>query len=97
VIAARFHGGVIAGLVTTARTLAESHRVGTVVLSGGVFQNRLLLEGVCFGLNQSGVKVLIPRAVPANDGGIALGQAFVAAARDLREANGLSGRIAKRV
>lgn len=97
VIAARFHRGVISGLTATARALAESRGVRTIVLSGGVFQNRLLLEGVCAGLTQSDVKVLVPRSVPANDGGIALGQALIAAARALTEASDSSGRDAKRV
>jgi hydrogenase maturation protein HypF len=81
VVAARFHRGVIAGLLAIARALIADHGVSTVVLTGGVFQNRLLLEGVYGGLSESGVDVLIPRAVPANDGGIALGQAFIAAAQ----------------
>lgn len=86
VIAARFHRGVIAGLVTTAWKLVNSRRIDTVVLSGGVFQNRLLLEGVGAALAQSGVKVLVPRSLPANDGGLAVGQALIAAARDLMNA-----------
>jgi len=96
-IAARFHRGVISGLTAATRKLVESHGVSTVVLSGGVFQNRLLLEGVCAGLAQSRVKVLVPRSVPANDGGIALGQALIAAARSLTETSASLDRDAKRV
>ena len=51
-----------------------------MVLSGGVFQNRRLLESVSTGLHAAGLRVLVPRRLPVNDGGIAYGQAAVAAA-----------------
>jgi len=50
-------------------------------LSGGVFQNRILLEQVAGRLGAAGLRVLSHRQVPANDGGLSLGQAVVAAAR----------------
>jgi hydrogenase maturation protein HypF len=77
VVAARFHRAVALG---TARACFELTG-GPVVLSGGVFQNRLLLAWTREALQDAGVRVLVPRAVPANDGGIAYGQAAVAAAR----------------
>ena len=80
-IAARFHNGLIAAVVRTSQDLARSHGVETVALSGGVFQNRLLLEGVIEGLEAHGLSVLSPQEVPANDGGLSLGQACIAAAR----------------
>ena len=52
-----------------------------VVLSGGVFQNRLLLTLTADELTALGLRVLVPERLPANDGGIAFGQAAVAAAR----------------
>ena len=55
----------------------------TVVLSGGVFQNRLLLEQLTRRLRQHGFDVLTHRQVPANDGGLSLGQVAIAAARSL--------------
>jgi hydrogenase maturation protein HypF len=50
-----------------------------VVLSGGVFQNRYLIETSIFLLKQSGFDVFINNLVPANDGGISLGQLVIAA------------------
>jgi hydrogenase maturation protein HypF len=52
------------------------------VLSGGVFQNRLLLAATAERLEARGLRVLVPERVPANDGGISFGQAAIAAARD---------------
>ncbi len=84
-IAARFHNGVVETIVATVTSLTAAHGVENTVLSGGVFQNRILLEGVTGGLEAHGLRVLSPREVPANDGGLSLGQACVAAARWLRE------------
>jgi len=60
------------------REAARERRLKTVCLSGGVFQNRVLLEGVTAALEKAGFKVYSNRQVPANDGGIALGQAWYA-------------------
>jgi hydrogenase maturation protein HypF len=49
-----------------------------VVLSGGVFQNEFLLRGVHEALTEAGMDVHAHRLVPANDGGVALGQAAIA-------------------
>jgi hydrogenase maturation protein HypF len=57
-----------------------------VVLSGGVFQNRLLLERTATQLSDAGLRVLVPERLPPNDGGISFGQAAVAAARLARAA-----------
>jgi hydrogenase maturation protein HypF len=54
-----------------------------VALSGGVFQNRVLLEQVCQRLAPLPLRVLTQHQFPANDGGLSLGQAAVAAARSL--------------
>jgi hydrogenase maturation protein HypF len=82
-IAARFHAGLALTLASTVRRFAGDRGVSTVVLGGGVFQNRLLLEAVTFNLDAHGLMVLSPRLLPANDGGISLGQATIAAARAL--------------
>jgi hydrogenase maturation protein HypF len=77
-VAARFHAGLAIGIVQMVAALRVS---GRVALSGGVFQNKLLLEQVMRRLTAQGLEVLTHRLVPANDGGLALGQAAVAAAR----------------
>jgi hydrogenase maturation protein HypF len=79
-IAARFHTGVARATVDVCVTLAGAHRSERVVLSGGVFQNRRLLESVSAELHAAGLRVLVPQRLPVNDGGIAYGQAAVAAA-----------------
>ena len=79
-VAARFHNGVAEGVARACAEIAGAEGVGRVVLSGGVFQNRLLVERTAEALERSGLDVLTPRLLPPNDGGIAFGQAAVAAA-----------------
>ena len=81
-VAARFHHGVAALIEAGCVLLRERHGLGTVALSGGVFQNLLLLRGAVARLEARGFRVLVHSRVPCNDGGISLGQAVVAAARD---------------
>jgi hydrogenase maturation protein HypF len=80
-VAARFHNGLAAGTAEAVERIARERGLGTAVLSGGVFQNRVLLEGVAGRLDRAGLRVLIPERLPPNDGGISYGQAAVAAAR----------------
>jgi hydrogenase maturation protein HypF len=79
VIGARFHRGLAEATARACALLARSASLDTVVLSGGVFQNRLLLEGTADRLEAAGLRVLRPIRLPANDGGISYGQAAVAA------------------
>ncbi|TDC47809.1 carbamoyltransferase HypF [Actinomadura sp. KC345] len=79
-IAARFHNGVAALIVDAASRVRDGTGLGTVALSGGVFQNMLLLERAVSGLTAAGFDVLTHHRVPPNDGGISLGQAAVATA-----------------
>jgi hydrogenase maturation protein HypF len=76
-IAMRFHRGLA---VATADASAAPG-IPLVVLSGGVFQNRVLLELTSAELERLGLRVLVPELLPPNDGGISYGQAAVAAAR----------------
>ncbi len=79
-IAARFHHGLADATAAACARIAAERGLGTVVLSGGVFQNLALLERTRRRLAAGGLRVLLPRRLPANDGGIAFGQASVAAA-----------------
>lgn len=79
VIAGRFHRTVAGAAVRVCLRIARETGLGRVVLSGGVFQNRLLSEMIYTGLTAQGLQVFTHRLVPANDGGIALGQAAIAA------------------
>jgi hydrogenase maturation protein HypF len=83
VIATRFHHGVADAIVRVCRMLQEATGVGTVALSGGVFQNVLLLDRTVTGLEQAGFRVLTHSRVPPNDGGISLGQVAIAATASL--------------
>jgi hydrogenase maturation protein HypF len=79
-IARRFHRTIAGATVEALVELAAAHDTDVVVLSGGVFQSRLLLESVAGALTEAGLRVLVPEQLPVNDGGIAYGQAAVAAA-----------------
>ncbi len=82
-LAAAFHASLAEMIGLGCRTAREQTGVSTVALSGGVFQNTLLLRLVEDNLRREGLDVLRHRLVPANDGGISLGQAVCAAARML--------------
>jgi hydrogenase maturation protein HypF len=78
-IAARFHNGVAIMVEHVCSQLRVQHGVSEVVLSGGVWQNMVLLTLAERLLRESDFTVYIHRKVPTNDGGLALGQAAVAA------------------
>jgi hydrogenase maturation protein HypF len=84
VVAARFHRGLaraLAAMASTSRGDGNAPRFTSVALSGGCFQNRVLFEETLRRLEGAGFDVVTHARVPPNDGGIALGQAVVAAAR----------------
>jgi hypothetical protein len=78
-IARAFQRGVSQGLRDAASAICEVHELDTIVLSGGVFQNELLLEDFRSRVADEPLRVWTNRAVPPNDGGISLGQAALAA------------------
>ncbi len=80
IASARFHRGLAAATVRACVELAAEEELSLAVLAGGVFQNRLLLESVCAGLQGAGLRVLTPECLPPNDGAISYGQAAIAAA-----------------
>src|ERR1700722_18753604 len=84
-----FQRGIAQGLSNTAKALCETHNVDTVVLSGGVFQNQLLLQDL------QSTQIWINHKVPPNDGGISLGQAALVAHAPRRAASTLVSTSAK--
>jgi hydrogenase maturation protein HypF len=80
VVAARFHNGVAAAIEAGCKLARERTGLGTVALSGGVFQNSLLSHATVRLLQTGGFRVLTHSRIPCNDGGISLGQAIVAGA-----------------
>jgi hydrogenase maturation protein HypF len=78
-ISARFHRTLIRLFTDLCRSLRSETDLDRVALSGGVFQNNRLWTGLMAALQGEGFTVYTHRQVPANDGGISLGQAVVAA------------------
>jgi hydrogenase maturation protein HypF len=78
-ISAKFHNTLAEALLALARAARESTKLEVVALSGGVFCNRFLTDRLVRRLKQNGFAVFLNRDVPSNDGGIALGQAAIAA------------------
>ncbi|MBI1763009.1 MAG: carbamoyltransferase HypF [Acidobacteria bacterium] len=80
-VSAKFHLAVAHLIVEVARQTRAQRRFNRIALSGGVFQNMFLLERVCQMLVADGFEVFTHHRVPANDGGISLGQAAIANAQ----------------
>ena len=80
IVAARFHNALARATALACAESAGRAGVWVVALSGGVFQNRLLLERTARCLSDLGVRVVVPERLPPNDGGVSYGQAAVAAA-----------------
>ncbi len=78
-IARGFQRGVAQGIRDSVTALCQDYRITTVVLSGGVFQNELLLEDLKSLFEGDSIELWTNHAVPPNDGGISLGQAALAA------------------
>ncbi len=73
-----FHGTLIAGLTEWIQRNVRETGIDEVVLSGGCFLNQVLTEGLVKALGERGVKPILPRMLPPNDGGLSLGQAWIA-------------------
>jgi hydrogenase maturation protein HypF len=80
-LASSFHATLIASFTDMADLLRDRTGIDRVVLSGGCFQNRILLEGCIDELEKAGFEVFTHQRVPTNDGGVALGQAVIAGTR----------------
>lgn len=80
-LALDFHVTIARASARIASEICVHEDLDTVALSGGVFMNRLLLQLLTHELKDAGLAVLVPHAVPANDGCIAYGQAAIARAR----------------
>lgn len=73
-----FHGTLIAGLADWIIGVSRERRIDTVVLSGGCFLNQIVSEGLSKALENANLHALLPLKLPPNDGGISLGQAWIA-------------------
>jgi hydrogenase maturation protein HypF len=80
-IARCFHNTIAEATAAMCERIRAENGLNRVVLSGGVFQNKLLAEGTCTRLVEIGFQVFTHRLVPPNDGGLALGQAVIAGLR----------------
>ena len=80
-ISARFHNSIANLVRQVCNMLRDEHGVNSVALSGGVWQNMTLLHKAVGLLKGDHFQILLHRQVPANDGGLALGQAVIVAHR----------------
>jgi len=84
VISARFHLGLAVAVADMALRLARQAKLDTIALTGGCFQNKILFEACVRRIEESGLSCLTQSQVPMNDGGLSLGQAAIAAAREIK-------------
>jgi hydrogenase maturation protein HypF len=80
-MAAKFHNSLANLIVEKVTRLSEETGVKQVVVSGGCFQNKRLTEQIQQLFSCSDITLYLPAQIPCNDGGIAVGQLAVAAAR----------------
>jgi hydrogenase maturation protein HypF len=80
-ISAKFHNTIIAAVCEVAEKMKTRYHCKKIVLSGGTFQNKYLVENVVKMLTEFGYSVFSPKNIPANDGGLSLGQLAIAAKR----------------
>jgi hydrogenase maturation protein HypF len=85
IMAAKFHTGLAKAIVEMVNHLCQENLIKNIVLTGGVFQNSILLDQVSKHLETLGLNILTHSLVPCNDGGLSLGQAIIAAVQILSE------------
>ena len=78
VIAGKFHNTVIDFSVSFCELIREKYNINTAALSGRVFQNKVITEGIYKRLREKGFKVYIHSRIPCNDGGLSVGQLVIA-------------------
>jgi hydrogenase maturation protein HypF len=83
IISMVFHNTIIKFTVALCLKISEEYKLKKVALSGGVFQNQILLEGIDYSLNRNGYTVYTNKQIPCNDGGISLGQIVIANEREM--------------
>jgi hydrogenase maturation protein HypF len=83
IIATKFHHGLGKIIANTAQKLCQENGITQVALTGGVFQNTILLHQVKKSLQQLDINVITHSLIPPNDGGLSLGQAVIAAAKSI--------------
>jgi hydrogenase maturation protein HypF len=83
-LADAFHKTLEKAFIDVVKKIRERCGIDRVALSGGCFQNRILLEGCAVGFEREGFQVFTHQRVPANDGGVALGQAIIAGTRTMK-------------
>ena len=93
-IAGGFHNALAGMIVQMARRARLATGIDQVAVSGGVFQNSLLAVKSVVGLRDAGFKVFTQRAVPCNDGGLSLGQAYVVALSSMHDKTALEEQCA---
>ena len=76
-LAASFHMTIAAATVSTTLQISKGTGIKKVALGGGVFQNKILLTKIIGMLEKEGMEIFLPKRVPINDGGLALGQAAI--------------------
>ena len=92
-MAAKFHQGLAIAISKMVNEFHQSWEFNQVALTGGVFQNQLLLQKVSDRLTKMGLEVLIHSQVPPNDGGLSLGQVAIAAATLRQKAEGRRQKV----
>jgi len=77
IVAKKFHNTVVRFSIELCTLIRKENGLNRVVLSGGVFQNQLIIEGICEGLESEGFEVFTHGEIPCNDGGVSIGQLII--------------------